>query len=162
MKNLLLILTILISSVVYGQPKSTDTMFVENVDTSFIEKEIFRVINEYRVSKGVDVLEWDTAYSNGARKHSEWLSETGLFVHDEKSLTNECIVGTNDGNNLFTYGKFADIVVTRWKNSPGHNYVMLLPRPNYGGVGISFNEGVYVGNAITTFRSSEYHKKIIF
>ena len=158
MKNLLLIITILISSVVYGQPKSTDTMFVENVDTSFIEKEIFRVINEHRLSKGVDELEWDTAYSNGARRHSEWLSETDLFEHDEKTSSNECIIKTSDGNNWFTYGEFANIVVNGWKKSKGHNYIMLLPKPIYGGVGISFNEGVYTGNAITTFQSSDYHK----
>ena len=157
MKNLLIILTILISSVVYGQPKSTDTMFVATVDIDFIEKEIFRVINEHRLSKGVDVLEWDTAFANGARRHSEFLSIDGIIKHDPEG-GNECIVPTSDGNNWFTYGEFANIIVNSWKRSKGHNYVMLLPRPIYGGVGISFNEGVIMGNAITTFRSSMYHK----
>jgi uncharacterized protein YkwD len=154
MKKLFVILSILISSVGYAT-EPTDTFKTESADIEFLEKLVLKKISEYRVSNGVKYLVWDDTLGKGSRDHSEWMVKNNKFEHAKNiNSLGECIIITSDGAGICTYDKVANFIVNGWKESPGHNAILLQKWDDIGGIGVSFEEGEYMYSIYTTFRIS--------
>jgi uncharacterized protein YkwD len=155
MKNLLIILSILISSVGYGISPS-EKVDVNNIDVEYLEGLVFEKINEYRLSKGLNILELNESEINYSRKHSERMvkEERGLF-HDIKS-SEEPIDGVrtsleNCANSIISpimvvsYDDIAKDIIKQWKKSPAHNESLLDESIYLGEIGITLNIETLIG-----------------
>jgi uncharacterized protein YkwD len=149
MKNLLSILSILISSVVYGVSPS-DKVDVNNIDVEYLEGLVLEKINEYRVSKGLNSLELNKSEINYSRKHSEkMVKEEKLFHNLEPSEFPSPFlsIAVENCNNVVLNGSYEDIankIVISWKYSPGHNQNLLNPNITLVEMGIVYtNTTVY-------------------
>lgn len=124
---------------------------------------VFNKINEYRVSKGLNKLLWDTIAFKASKCHSDYLEglaaktnyKTITTGHSEstKGLEHSWnryayfggvfksvgeIVLTNSlnfkDNDASKLTKLVDILVKQWKDSPEHNKIMITSNYNFGGV----------------------------
>jgi len=140
MKKILTLLLVLISLIGYSQTKPTDIIKEGDIDTLFIEQLIFQHINDYRKSRKRSELKWDEEVAEGSRSHSKWMTDNDVFMHDTMGgdFFNECIMGTVVLPGFETYEDLAEEIEV-WKNSPGHNYALLLDdgASDLGGIGIS-------------------------
>ena len=169
MKNLLIILMILISSVgysqtgtgrenlspserfvveynercktpyLYSEDKGNEIVDYQNFNKDLVEYLILVKINNHRVSNGVGLLVEDTLTKQLARGWSEVMDSTSSFYHNPESSAMECISKTNSSARVETYNEMAESNFQTWKNSKGHNYVMLKSDGYYGSVGISYS-----------------------
>ena len=167
MKNLLIILTILISSVVYGggegeyvslkkkfmmeytercktpylTPSSNggDTVDYQNFNEDLIEYLILKRINDYRVSNGRVILVEDTLMKTLSKNWSITMDSTSSFEHNPKLPASECILMDGGSTDPITYEDMSKVVFDVWRQSKGHNYVMLIEDEFYGSVGVSYS-----------------------
>jgi len=137
MKKLITLLLTLFSLISYGQTE--------------LDKEIFRLVNEYRVSNDLMAWEWDQDVFNVAKKHNTYQVKTNTMSHYEPVNTrvgSRLTAGNIDwwasGENLaritstgLTTKQIAVRTVNGWKTSPGHNWLLLGPDSYYQYVGIS-------------------------
>ena len=170
MKNLLLILTILISSVGYSQTevdlgdfvsieevvmgeykercktpylysenKGNDTIDYRNFNEGLVEYLILKKINDYRISKGLGILVEDTLLKDLSKGWSITMDTTNTFQHNPELPAMECIHINYGGEEKKTYNEVAEESFQIWKNSKGHNAVMLLDDSHYGSIGVSYS-----------------------
>ena len=158
MKKLITILYLFLftlTNIGVSQTIDTDTIRSENPDIEFLERLTFEEINNYRVSKGLNVLEWSNELGNSTRKHSEWMGHTNKFQH-ARNLNNasECLFYGGHAFDNETYRFHATGYTKEWIDSPPHNDILLSNQMNIGGVGIKLEDntrnGIYV-----TFQISE-------
>ena len=101
-------------------------------------KELFNLINEYRVSKGLNALSWSDKYTGDMAKitsgsnvyNYKWGSNVELLAYhgDGSGAGAERIILAND-------------VVNGWKNSPAHNSHLISSWEKSGAVAIfSYND----------------------
>ncbi|OIQ15623.1 CAP domain-containing protein [Lacinutrix sp. MedPE-SW] len=93
-------------------------------ESKLIEIEILELINEYRISKGLNVLEPLDAIKGQAYSHSDYMVETNNVSHDN-FYTRKAYLVNNAGAQTVTenvaYGfTNAESVVNAWLNSEGH------------------------------------------
>lgn len=111
-----------------------------SVDLNTAAREAFDLINDYRESNGLPVLEWSEADAAVARTRARELAFD--FSHNSASGTK-----TNGGENIAKSNTFASneasIIVNGWINSPGHRANIL--RPNFVSAGLAVYEsnGIY-------------------
>jgi len=109
---------------------------------SEIEKKIFKKINKYRKSLGLNKLKWsDTAYEMAKIRAVEsginW-SHTRPDGRDCYSITSDFgIYNRYFGENLSRGTTDPALIVEMWKNSPTHNKIMTDPNYKYGAVALS-------------------------
>ena len=170
MKNLLLILTILISSVGYSQTevdlgdfvsieevvmgeykercktpylysenKGNDTIDYRNFNEGLVEYLTLKKINDYRISKGLGILVEDTLLKDLSKGWSITMDTTNNFQHNPELPAMECIVRDSGFEKSVTYNEMGEFNFQIWKNSKGHNAVMLLNDSYYGSVGVSYS-----------------------
>ncbi len=90
--------------------------------------EILRLVNEHRLSIGLDMLQKDQQYASAyAVDHTQYMIESSRISHDNFSERVKALkdrgaasVGENVG---YGYTEAADLV-TAWLNSPSHKRVM--------------------------------------
>ncbi|QWX84816.1 CAP domain-containing protein [Cellulophaga sp. HaHaR_3_176] len=100
----------------------------ETVSVSTIEEEVLDLVNEYRASQGLNVVEFGNVAYSFAESHNEYMIEQGVISHDNfnvrsSNLTVEAkanFVSENVGKDFVT----AQGVVNAWINSPTHKRVM--------------------------------------
>tara|TARA_R110000868_G_scaffold31422_2_gene115254 strand:- start:32 stop:646 length:615 start_codon:yes stop_codon:yes gene_type:complete len=164
MKNLLIILTILISSVGYSQSgyvsamekfliehversktpylfslnAGKDSVDFENFNEPLVEYLILKKINDYRIENNRPLLVEDSLIKNLAKGWSEEMDSTNLFYHNPNAEAMECITMDNGSVKKMTYNEITESVFQVWKNSKGHNYIMLMEDSYYGSVGVSY------------------------
>jgi len=138
MKTLFTIFLTLINLIVLSQTK-LDTL-------------VFNKINEYRVSKGLNKVSWDTVCFKASKHHSEYLEglarvsnyERFIISHNEKDVKFADVTDRykSFGGNLQSVGeivevfnesykdsevsflsRMADSILVNWKNSPKHNAI---------------------------------------
>ena len=105
-----------------------DETLYTNMKISTIEKEVIELVNEYRVSKGLNKLEYGTIAYEFAKEHTEYMISEGAISHDNFDIrssdlsvkANANFVSENVGRNFSN----ASAVVEAWKNSPAHKKVM--------------------------------------
>lgn len=101
---------------------------------SDMEKEIFRLTNEIRVSKGLNVLKWDTTLHSSARSHTKYMFVNNVFKHTTKFKVAENIILLASPQKVETYT--AQYLVDKWMASEGHRANILNPNITRMGVGV--------------------------
>ena len=160
MKKLLKILLLFLTITSYGQTQ--------------LDKEIFKIVNEYRVSNGLGTWVWSQDLFKVCEKHNYYQTQTGTVSHDESInikghdeirrlgdrvsdgvTSNWRCVGENLArvhNKDLTVSEIAERVLNGWINSPPH-HKLLLSRSSmfdYGSVSSHpTSEGAYVTLNVT-------------
>ena len=149
MKKILtiLFLFILINSV-GAQTLDTDTIRRENPDIEFLEKLIFEEINNYRISKGLNVIEWNDELANKCKRHCTWMNRIKKSTHSYGHI-GECIFEGGHAFGRRTYRFHAILYAKQWIESPPHSAILLSEYRYSGGVGIKVEDNSYNGIFIT-------------
>ena len=150
MKKILVILLVLISTIGFSQ-KPTDIMIsipnnelkTKTANYEYLSKLIFKEINEYRKSKNLNVLIWDTILFNDCKKWTDYLTINNEFRHPDiitdtlysSRFKIECI--TLVYNNNDTYITNSKTAISHWKNSRPHNSGLLTSDAVMGAVSVS-------------------------
>lgn len=113
------------------EPVETSGDYVFRSD---MEKEIFRLTNEVRVSKGLKALKWDTTLHNSARSHTKYMFVNNIFKHTTKYKVAENIILLASPQKVETYT--AQYLVDKWMASEGHRANILNPNITIMGVGV--------------------------
>ena len=107
MKKFLTILLTLLSIISYSQTK--------------LDIEIFNVINQYRVSNGLNKLDWRQDAFGVVKKHNDYMRVAGSYSHDEP-------IDIPNHKELNTPGKrFTDADI--WWNGVGENIMNMFISP---------------------------------
>jgi len=130
----------------FTDKKKAATTQVQN-DLLKMEEEVWRLVNEYRVSKGLSNLEMNEYMRELCREHSQNMANgTVGFGHggfDERTdlIWEKIAMGGVAENVAYNYSGAAQ-ALEQWKNSSGHNANML---GNYTltGIGIASNGETY-------------------
>lgn len=109
-----------------------------------MESEVFQLVNEYRLSQGLNTLQFSQEGYNFAQEHTQYMIEVGNINHDDfdrraaqlSDETRAVHVGENVGRNFST----AAGIVEAWSKSAAHKKVM---------------EGNYSLTAISAIQDSE-------
>ncbi len=99
------------------------------------------LLNQYRVSKGLAKLSFDSSLATVALKHSQWMNSTGTFSHEETDgshLLDRCQAAgiICRGENLAKGATSAQNLLDMWKASSSHN-ANLIGSYKTMGLGIS-------------------------
>jgi uncharacterized protein YkwD len=164
MKKFLVVLAVAVSSVGFGQVTSTkitaeqaDKAYAvskSKIDLQIITNELFTEINNYRISNGLPVLVLDTLLINVAEYQASDMAKNKYVGHINTCDTMKYLknrlqyyitsVPKYAGENASSMSiwlcsvdniSYSKAIFTQYKNSPGHNFIMLLS--NFKKVGIS-------------------------
>ncbi|WP_276168367.1 CAP domain-containing protein [Zobellia alginiliquefaciens] len=100
----------------------------EEVEISTIEQEVMDVVNAYRVSVGLNAVEFNSVAYDFANAHNKYMISEGVISHDnfDKRASDLSVKANADfvSENLGMDFTNADDVLEAWKNSPTHKKVM--------------------------------------
>ena len=111
---------------------------------------ILKKLNEYRKENGLNTLVWSDKAFKASEHHSKYMDEKGKLTHHEDSptpslnsrmwqygITNYviggeicCLACTYEVTSI---DSVAIIILDAWKNSKGHNEIMLNPKYEFAG-----------------------------
>ena len=155
MKKFLVVLAVAVSSVGFGQNKQitskqihkADSIVKSNIDFKLVEAELVVLINNYRSSKNLNVLLYDTNLCSAAKFQVTYNISLNKLTHDntpsgyknvidrvEKftgirpNTAGEILAQTNPLFSVAYNRTIAEELFQQWKDSPGHNAVMLSNR----------------------------------
>ncbi len=121
-----------------------------------LEKELFDLLNVYRVSFDKPILKWNENLANTARKHSKDMSVRNFFSHTNPSGYDPFERIIADGLNFTLAAEniaagYTNAFSTHngWVNSPGHR-VNLLRDINEVGI------GVYLGGNLSNYYTQDF------
>jgi uncharacterized protein YkwD len=151
MKKLAVVLAVVVSGFVNGQILIRDygdsITYVDHPahSNNTIEYYLMFYINEERAVIGLPPLKADTLLSQMARKHSQWMCKTGIYVHsgNEKCPTrkqhrivnySECII-MYESIMILTHKQMAKCAVAAWMLSEGHRDALMDPNHTIFGAG---------------------------
>jgi uncharacterized protein YkwD len=117
------------------------------------EEELLKLLNDYRVENGLNILEYREDLAASARYKSNAMLQYDYFDHNNPNFENRGfdyllwdvfnLKYTVIGENLASVGKsgpFSNLEAAElfdgWKKSPGHNAQMLNPDHRYIGIGV--------------------------
>ncbi|MCL2168845.1 MAG: CAP domain-containing protein [Defluviitaleaceae bacterium] len=123
---------------------------------SAFEREVTRLVSEYRVSIGLSPVTWEPTLAMAARYYTQLVIHIG-YTTAQRTATNNAhnqgphgtsvntarSFGANitwGGNAFFPGGNTPEAIVNGWINSPGHRNYMVSPNHRYIGSGMSLNE----------------------
>ena len=152
MKNIITILLLILTITSYGQTQ--------------LDKEIFRVVNEYRISNGLNAWVWNQDLFKVSEKHNYYQTQIKNVSHDESIDIKDHVevrrlgdrvsegVGSNwgcVGENLacipsenLAISEMVEMTVSGWIASPQHHKLLLSSK-------IMFQYG-----SVSSHRGSEY------
>jgi uncharacterized protein YkwD len=152
MKKLAVALALLVSGFVnsqilirdYGDSLISATIHPFHSNNT-IEYYLMFYINEERAAIGLPALKADTLLQQMARKHSQWMCKTGIYVHsgDPKCPTwkqhrivnyAECCMMYHSIM-ILTHKDFAKYAVGAWMHSEGHRKQLMDPNFTIFGAG---------------------------
>jgi uncharacterized protein YkwD len=147
MRNLILIIMMLITSIGYSQAP---------IDNILLEKLVLLKINDYRYLNGVNTLNLVDSISNGCKSHSENMVKSNYLYHPENGYWN----GENCGyiTTHKSYEKMSNDVVNNWVDSPLHNAALLRDGDKVG-IGSSTSDNGIIYFTYRIYISDEYFKK---
>lgn len=121
------------------------------VEYSEIELEILNLVNNYRISKGLESLEKMNFISTVAEGHTSYMAETGKVNHDNFSERHQKLVSNVDakvvGENVGYGFNSAEGIVNAWLNSEAHR--LIIEKPEYTHFGISTEKNIEGRNYFT-------------
>ena len=161
MKNLVFILFVFVSQSLFsqidpwGKVREVNIQYnsdlIKSSDLIKIEKQIVDSINRYRLSKGKNVLKYDSSQSNNARKWSDFLTsevlqsqdDTLRLRHSQNGFIENCYAmarycDIEKLSNKFFYNQLPSSVYQSWFNSKKGNNEGMLMNGEKIGVGVSF------------------------
>ncbi|MET4592384.1 uncharacterized protein YkwD [Arthrobacter sp. 754] len=107
---------------------------------------VFNRINEYRVSKGLNVVKYHPTVAGLAQEWSDSIASREVIEHRTSFWTDPRALSPNNGAGeviAIRTDRDAAQLVEWWKGSPGHNAMLLDPRFNVMGAGISYTNSLY-------------------
>ena len=116
-----------------------------------MDLEIIELVNDYRISKGLNSLEPMNIVSSVAKTHTTYMVTTGIVGHDNFSERYEKLVhdahATEVGENVGYGYRSSQAVVNAWINSEGHR--ANIENPDYTHFGISTETNIEGRNFFT-------------
>jgi uncharacterized protein YkwD len=107
---------------------------------------VFNKINEYRVSKGLAPVKYHPTVAGLAQEWSNNIASREVIEHRANFWTDPRAMSPNNGAGeviAIRTDRDAAQLVEWWKGSPGHNAMLLDPRFNVMGAGISYTNSTY-------------------
>lgn len=130
---------------------STSAVIVENYTYSDIELETMKLINDYRVSVGLNPLEKINHISFKSEEHNYYMIDKKVVSHDgftDRANNIMKVLGAKSvGENLAYNYNSPKAAVTAWLNSPAHKENIV---GNYTHFGISIREDAATGKKYYT------------
>ena len=118
-----------------------------------LAKTAFNLMNEERISEGVQPLQWDTNMANKATEYSTYMATTGLYEHSKMGYA-ECIAqgGVNGGNEIYE----------NWASSSSQHNIYMDSNYVRGAIGIGFKlHNIEIGNWTITYAISKWYATFI-
>ncbi len=107
---------------------------------------VFNRINEYRASKGLNPVKYHPTVAGLAQEWSDNIASREVIEHRASFWTDPRAMNPNNGAGeviAIRTDRDAALLVEWWKGSPGHNAMLLDPRFNVMGAGISYTNSTY-------------------
>ena len=106
----------------------TEEVFITEVSVSSMEQEVIDVVNDYRVSQGLNALEFNNVVYDFANTHNAYMIAEGKISHDDFDIrssnlsvqANADFVSENLGKDFTN----ANDILEAWIASPTHKKVM--------------------------------------
>ncbi|MBT2532598.1 hypothetical protein J7E83_10800 [Arthrobacter sp. ISL-48] len=105
---------------------------------------VFNKINEYRASKGLAPVKYHATVAGMAQEWSNNIATREVIEHRSSFWTDPRAMNpTNGAGEIIAvrWDRDAAQLVEWWKNSPGHNAILIDPRFNVMGIGITYTDG---------------------
>jgi uncharacterized protein YkwD len=105
---------------------------------------VFNKINEYRSSKGLAPVKYHATVAGMAQEWSNNIATREVIEHRTSFWTDPRALNPNNGAGeviAVRWDRDAAQLVEWWKTSPGHNAMLLDPRFNVMGAGITYTDG---------------------
>lgn len=115
-------------------------------DNSAAVLTVFNRINEYRKSKGLNPVKYNYTVASLAQEWSDNIASRQVIEHRASFWTDPRALNPNNGAGeviAIRTDRDAAMLVEWWKGSPGHNAMLLDPRFNVMGAGISYTDSTY-------------------
>lgn len=106
---------------------------------------VFTRINEYRASKGLAAVKYHATVASLAQDWSDNIASREVIEHRESFWTDSRAMSPSSAGEVIAIrtDRDAALLVEWWKGSPGHNAMLLDPRFNVMGAGISYTDSTY-------------------
>ncbi|MGX5716742.1 CAP domain-containing protein [Arthrobacter sp. MAHUQ-56] len=107
---------------------------------------VFTKINEYRVANGLNKVKYHPTVAGMAQEWSDSIATREVIEHRASFWTDPRALNPNNGAGeviAIRTDRNAAQLVEWWKSSPGHNALLLDPRFNVMGAGISYTNSTY-------------------
>jgi uncharacterized protein YkwD len=106
---------------------------------------VFNKINEYRVSKGLAPVKYNATVASLAQDWSDNIASREVIEHRANFWLDWRAMSPNAAGEVIAIrtDRDAALLVEWWKGSPGHNAMLLDPRFNVMGAGISYTNSLY-------------------
>jgi uncharacterized protein YkwD len=111
-------------------PKPASQTETDNCDSGSFNVQFLCLLNNYRRSKGLNSLTYDTSLNDVAQTHSSWMNTNGAMSHiglNGSTFDQRCREGGTscDAENVAWNYTTAQKLFDAWKASPSHNKNML-------------------------------------
>ena len=143
MKNLITLLIVLFSLSGVSQ-SSTDTLGHDGINISLLDSLVEVYVNELRVNRGINILEFNVGVKEHSYNHSNWLVKNNKFEHST-GIIGECILICGVWG-ISTYEEAAKALLSVWVKSLPHKRALLSGYYKFGGCGtvvVDYNYGCY-------------------
>lgn len=105
---------------------------------------VFNRINEYRIANGRTAVKYHATVAGMAQEWSDNIATREVIEHRASFWTDPRALSPNNGAGeviAVRWDRDAAQLVEWWKSSPGHNAMLLDPRFNVMGAGITYTDG---------------------
>jgi uncharacterized protein YkwD len=123
---------------------STEALVPDNNSAAILT--VFNKINEYRVANGLTAVKYHPTVASLAQEWSDNIATREVIEHRASFWTDPRALNPNNGAGeiiAIRTDRDAAQLVEWWKGSPGHNAMLLDPRFNVMGAGISYTNSLY-------------------
>ncbi|MFD5275945.1 CAP domain-containing protein [Pseudarthrobacter sp. NPDC058362] len=127
------------------EPLPSTQALVKDSNAADILK-LFNLINEYRVSKGLAPLKYHATVAGMAQEWSDSIASREVIEHRANFWLDPRALSPDKGaGEVISINTIRDpaLLVNWWKGSPGHNALLLDPRFNVMGAGITYTDSTY-------------------
>lgn len=106
---------------------------------------VFTKINEYRVANGLAPVKYHPTVAGMAQEWSDSIASRDVIEHRASFWTDPRALNPSSAGEVIAIrtDRNAAMLVEWWKTSPGHNAMLLDPRFNVMGAGISYTDNLY-------------------
>jgi len=106
---------------------------------------VFNKINEYRAANGLAAVKYHPTVAGLAQDWSNNIASREVIEHRASFWTDPRAMSPNSAGEVIAIrtDRDAALLVEWWKGSPGHNAMLLDPRFNVMGAGISYTDSQY-------------------